>query len=494
MRIAIVGAGISGSSVLQTILNAPEMESVDFQIDIYDSKGNFATGIPYIEDDIALLMNSASKDLSLDPDNPREFDEWVEEYNNRAKSDENLVYRQVYGKYLEDHFAPSYDHAAVSKVTAEVTDVRVNADNTVNIATFSDGWLDTDYDFLFLAIGQTPYRNSYNLKGQPNYIHNPYPMSEKMPEFAPWDSVGIIGSGASGLDVMRYLMEHIELDAPVTFYVRDTLFTATGVPCETDVETSLTFEWLEENRHPDSGRVKLDTVLETVRADFAEYGVNWQDVVSQWGHSRLTDNMRAYYNKPQDLAIVQRYFVRAILILPHIFQAMNLTDQQRFLKDYYPYLTHMRASVPHLTMGRILNLIEENKLRIVDGLSEIKVNQDGQFDIYGEESYLESADILINATGFEEDIVEAAKQSHLLKSLIKRDMILPHDSGRGPLVSWPAAELISRQGKIQPIVMLGNIISSTQLGNNNARLIAQQGGISARQFIEKYVLKGDFNA
>ena len=108
--------------------------------------------------------------------------------------------------------------------------------------------------------------------------------------------------------------------------------------------------------------------------------------------------------------------------------------------------------------------------------------------------FLESADILINATGFEEDIIEAAKQSHLLKSLIKRDMILPHDSGRGPLVAWPSAKLISRSGVPQPIVMLGNIISSTQLGNNNARLIAQQGEISANCFIEEYFSKGDLNA
>lgn len=494
MRIAIVGAGISGSSVLQTILNAPEMESVDFKVDVYDNKGNFATGVPYIQDDLALLMNSASKDLSLNPDNPREFDEWVAEYSKDVKSNENLVYRQVYGKYLKAHFAPSYEHQAVSKIIAEVTDVRVNADGSASLATFDDGWQPHEYDFVFLAIGQTPYRNSYNLMGQENYIHNPYPTREKMPEFYSSDRVGIVGSGASGLDVMRYLMEHVEFDAPVTFYVRDTIFTATGVPCETDVETSLTFEWLETNRHPDTGKVALDTVLETVRADFSEYGVDWYDVVAQWGRSRLSDNVRAYHSKPQDLAVVQRYFVRAILILPHIFQALNLTDQQRLLADYYPYLTHMRASVPHLTMGRILNLLQENKLRIVDGLSDIKVNASGEFDLYGEDGILESADILINATGFEEDIIEAAKQSHLLKSLIKRDMILPHDSGRGPLVAWPSAKLISRSGVPQPIVMLGNIISSTQLGNNNARLIAQQGEISANCFIEEYFSKGDLNA
>lgn len=486
MKIAIVGAGISGSSVLQTLLTDPLTQDQEKQIDIYDHHGNFAQGNPYIPDSNALLMNSEANDLGLDAQHPQDFVEWLENHDNEDQMVDGLVYRHIYGEYLEDYFQDSYEHSQVKSITAEVTDIRIMDDGTCQIATFHDGWIDQLYDVVFLALGHAPYRNSYALKGTDDYIHDPYPFHEKMPDFDSTDRVGIIGSGATGLDIMRYLLEKEDFDEPITFYVRESLFNATGIPCDEEITTSLTWEWIEENMHSQTETLMLDTVLEQVEKDFEHYGIDWHSLVANYGHSRLSDNIRAYFAKPEELAKAQRYFVSIILIFPHLFQALSIPDQQRFLDDYFPYMTIMRASVPYSTMGLVLDALKNNRLRIVNHVSSIEANQSGTFDIYNDDNYIETADILINATGFEDDILKASEQSHLLKNLVKREMILPHDSGKGPLVAWPSAELMTREDIEQPIVMLGNIIHSTHLGNNNARLIASQGRIAARCFIEKY--------
>lgn len=77
MNIAIVGAGIGGSTVLKTLIQTEKLSKNDLQIDIYDRKGQFTTGNPYSEESTSLLMNSADDDLGLAIDNQREFSEWL---------------------------------------------------------------------------------------------------------------------------------------------------------------------------------------------------------------------------------------------------------------------------------------------------------------------------------------------------------------------------------------------------------------------------------
>lgn len=94
-------------------------------------------------------------------------------------------------------------------------------------------------------------------------------------------------------------------------------------------------------------------------------------------------------------------------------------------------------------------------------------------------------DIFINATGFEMDLMEVSKQSHLIHNLINRQLILPHESGQGPFVSWPDTRLMTRRTKI-PHFSIRSCYPRYSVRNNNARLIAQQGKISALSFIDQY--------
>lgn len=487
MNLAIVGAGIGGSTVLKTLLQTEKLSKNDLQIDVYDRKGQFTTGNPYSEESTSLLMNSADDDLGLAIDNQREFSEWLSKQTFQdTHSNEGPVYRHIFGAYLKDRFREFYESPLVEMITDKVTDLRIIENEQIQLATFKQGWINTAYDFVFLAIGHFPYSNNYGLKGESGYIHNPYPVQEQLANIKTTDRVGIIGSGASGIDMMRCLLDRDEFVHPVTFYIRNSFFSTTEVEIDEEIKTTLTFDWLRKHRHPKTGTIPLDSILKTIETDFEKYGIDWYSLKEQYGESRLSDNYRVHYDQPISLGRLQRYFVSIMDVFPHLYQSLTMIDQERLIQDYYPFMDHVRMNIPRRTIQRLFKALGNNQLRIVDKISDIKVNAEGSFDIYNENSYIETADTLINATGFEMDLMEVSKQSHLIHNLINRQLIFPHESGQGPFVSWPDTRLMTRRGQKHPISLLGHVIHATQLGNNNARLIAQQGKISALSFIDQY--------
>src|SRR5699024_10254758 len=52
------------------------------------------------------------------------------------------------------------------------------------------------------------YHDPYQLKGTPGYIKTPYPTYDKLYEVDSTDRIAIIGTGLSGLDVIRFVTAH----------------------------------------------------------------------------------------------------------------------------------------------------------------------------------------------------------------------------------------------------------------------------------------------
>ncbi len=60
MRVAIIGMGTAGVSVLRELVKHPKFNQLD--IDLYDDKVNMGQGVPFQNDSSELLINMPSKD------------------------------------------------------------------------------------------------------------------------------------------------------------------------------------------------------------------------------------------------------------------------------------------------------------------------------------------------------------------------------------------------------------------------------------------------
>lgn len=96
MRITIIGAGFSGST-LATLL-ASEQDT-GTEVCLVGVEETFARGIAYGEARPEHLLNVRAKQLGADPDNPQEFADWL---SLGRQGREGFLPRLAYGEYLAD--------------------------------------------------------------------------------------------------------------------------------------------------------------------------------------------------------------------------------------------------------------------------------------------------------------------------------------------------------------------------------------------------------
>ncbi len=486
MRVAVVGAGVSGTSVVRTLLTHPNFKKDD-QIDVFEPREILAAGLPYDpNDDEAIRLNLSPDMLSVVEGQPDDFVEWLEENIEEPTNFEGLVSRPSFGKYLIDRFSPYFEHEQVVHIQKTVADLAViekGTERQYRLKT-SEGWLETVYDGVFFAVGHPPYNDYYQLKGTKNYIQNPYPMKEKLAKIDPDQKIGVIGSGATAMDIMRYLQLNFELKHPLTFYDPYPPFNFVNIPYQGEITFTFSKEWIEAEKKKHEGFIPLERIADTFKADMAASGLKHPKAVyDKYKDSTFERKREAFEANDQELALMQTYSSKLVALLPHLFNALSGEDKDVYLRDYHEKLLFIKSRVPNLTYKWLFELYDAGKLRPIGGLKDIQVQENGRFLVAADE--LEEVDLLINASGFNTKLAEVAKESELIQNLYHKGLILPHRNGRYILVDWPEARLINqRYGLMEHVHFLGLLIGGTQYENNDALLTLEQAAYSANAFMD----------
>lgn len=498
MDIAIVGAGISGSNVLKSLITHPNFQADDL-IDVYEPRQSLGSGLPYEPtDDESIMLNTSSDVLSVDENNELDFTEWLEHHFKEPTNFEQLVSRPHYGKYLVERFSPFYTHEQVRHVQNTVVDVEVldaatkePADDTqdgnfVYRIKTEVGWQDSVYDAVFFSVGHPEYNDFYDLKGTENYIHNPYPMKEKLANFDNNQKISVVGSGATGVDLMRFFMSNYELEQPLTFYDLKEPFYCVAIPYEKDDFTyHLTKNWVEEQKEVHGGFIPLQVILDTIKDDLKQENAEPMAVYNRYKSGTLDVFRKAFDMKDQELAAVQKYAANSVPNLPHLYNALSGEDQQEYMKNYYQIMLFFKTKVPYYSYQWLFELIDAGKVETVAGLKEVNVLENGRFQFVTEDSEAE-ADIVVNATGFINNIEILTKHSELIKNLFHRRLIMPHVNGKFILVDWPQCRVLNQQyGRMDNLFFLGLLIGGTQHENNDAGQTIQQAQYTAKAFMDE---------
>lgn len=496
MKIAIIGAGISGASALKSILEHPNFNSKD-EIHIFEPRKKIGVGLPYGSDDESIMLNISPDSLSVVDEEPLDFTYWLAENYEEPKNFEGLVSRPQYGKYLEERFRSYANHEQVEHFQTIVHDIQVLDRQTQNVLLESknnnfnyrlktnDGWRNDSYDAVFLALGHPDYADYYNLKGSNNYIHNPYPMNEKLTSFSNEDKIGIIGSGATGIDLMRFFATNYDLNHPLSYYVQDQGFYFANIPYEQDdFEFSFSMDWIKKEKEKNQGTISFQLILETFINDIKIGGVDLEKVYQKYKKGDLATIRKAVDSKDQDLALIHAYTSRLIAYLPDLYNSLSGPDREFYLAHYHQKLLFFKSRVPFKTFEWLFKLLDAGKLKIDYGLTEIRPQKNGGFTAVTDKT--EKVDYFINATGFDSRLKEAGKDSELINNLFRKNIILPHFNGQFVLVDWPQAQIINQKfGLLNNLFFFGLLMGGTQHENNDAQLTHQQASQSARWFMDQ---------
>lgn len=205
LNLAIVGSGFSGVALAWQLLGRLPAGS---QITMVNGSGRFARGVAYGTRSADHLLNVPAARMSLDPDQPRHFVDWLrcQETRWQALDGHEFVPRRCYGDYLEASLserirsrAPVRLHQRVGTVSACLPQPGGGWQ-----LCFSDSGPPTHFDAVVLALGHfapRPPHPALASLGRPGYVPDPWAESvwDDLPTLA---GVALIGSGLTMLDAL----------------------------------------------------------------------------------------------------------------------------------------------------------------------------------------------------------------------------------------------------------------------------------------------------
>ncbi len=395
-HITIVGAGASGTTLAIYLLRELSFPA---HISLIEKNGAalhrgvaYSSSLPYEP------LNVPTGKMSIYPEQPDNFFNYVKDNKNPVATREQFVSRRWFGDYLTNEFQKAVEakHPEVSlKIVEEtVADITKGAQKNFSVSCTSGNSFESD--FVVLATGnEAPQIFSVS----DDYLsdkcfHNPWEFSVE--DIDADDTILIIGTGLTMIDIVGSLYE-LQHKGKIIAISRNG-----KLPCLHTASRNAELLPLGENE-------SLDSIFHLVRDDVkrqSSKGVHW---------SRIIDALR-----------------------PHtvdLWKKFTKQERKKFLRRFRNFWETHRHRMPPASGEIVEALLSNNKLEIHAGnISKIEWNESLQkFEITLIDKQKQrqnfNADVIINCTGPATDLQAAAQP--LFKNLLWKKWIKTDELGLG---------------------------------------------------------------
>lgn len=485
MKIAIVGFGVSGAALLMSLKMSEKLDA-DVQVDIFDPNNEPAVGLAYGKDTDHPLLNAFPTAMSLNPEDKFEFSKWLERHYSEYDAKAGLVPRKVFGEYASERLTPLLEKENVTHYQKEIVDATVRKESSSISYLLEDlnGELYGAYDYLFLAVGNPPYKDFYDLEGLKNYIHNPYPVGEKLKDIEEDAKVAIIGSNLTAFDLVNYLSHEKDLQHPLGIFTIVPTFNSLRVPPYQGptLKYSLDRKWIEKETLENKEVVPLDWIIKAIKQDLKANNINLASIRKQYDPADLENTYHTYFNQEHpELSKLQGYIALLSEHLGDLYMTLSNKDQARYHLDVAPLFNHYQVRLAPDAVANMYQLWSQEQLFVVPDL--VEVNKNDTFVLKSQSGGTYEADIVINAAGLDFNTARIGDRNPLLANLLNKGFFLDKDK-RGILVTWPESQVINqRYGQLATCFFIGPWISNTHYGNNNVKALVQK----AHEIVNNYM-------
>ena len=208
--VAIIGGGVSGAGAAYHLAQALAPGQAD--IIVFEPREELGRGLAYDTTDAAHRINVPAARMSLFPDRPEDFLDWIAATDGVAddpravRSDGSLFpKRSLFGAYIAARVQPLVDEGRIIHRRASVTGVEKTSDKWV----ISDSaGAETRADYLVIATTHpapsAPRGLQAALAGHPRYVADPT-AAGALDAIRPDDRVLIVGNGLTAADIVASL-------------------------------------------------------------------------------------------------------------------------------------------------------------------------------------------------------------------------------------------------------------------------------------------------
>ncbi len=335
-RIAIIGAGFSGSATAIQLLRRAAPEPVT--ITLINRHPELARGVAYGTHSPSHLLNVPAGRMSLFPDVEGDFLRYAQGLDPEATGG-SFMPRSLYGEYLAARLqeAAAQSSAKLETLTAEVTDLRLASDGSHALLSLGDG-TSLKAERVVLASGNYPPGDprlpDMAFYQSPRYIRDPWAPGafEQLDSKAP---VLLIGTGLTMMDVALEL--HRRGFEPHLFALsrRGLMPQPHREHTGPALEPAVVMELLRQG--PAAIR-RWFRVLRLCIAELQEQGIDWRDVLGA---------LRPF--------------------TPELWQSLNHDERRRFLRHLQPYWdTHRHRTAP-MAYALLQSLVRDGSLTVKAG-------------------------------------------------------------------------------------------------------------------------------
>src|SRR3984893_6670004 len=198
--IAIIGGGVSGALTAFYLVR----QETRARVILIDQRPDFGLGLAYSTPSLRHLLNVPAGKISVLPDQPDHFLNWLRKHHDPAATEKTFAPRAVFGRYIQSLLAST---RMVEQEIATVLDVRLHGSG--GVLTLDSG-CELRADLIVLATGNfdpAPLPGITNAASDSGlYRHNAWAAEtyDGLHSAAP---VALIGTGLTGVDVVLRLRE-----------------------------------------------------------------------------------------------------------------------------------------------------------------------------------------------------------------------------------------------------------------------------------------------
>ncbi|MDO0994668.1 FAD/NAD(P)-binding protein [Staphylococcus borealis] len=476
MRVAIIGMGTAGVSVLRQLVKNEAFKYLE--VDVYDNEKNMGQGVPFQNDSSQLLINLPTKQMSLNLDDDEEFWNWYQEQSEFKFDNPKYLPRFVFGHYMKSYlsnFDLLFDNLSVIKRPVREIFTNSEIDETTlkyYVCTLEDMSEWKEYDYIFLTTGTFAYHDPYQLKGKKGYIQTPYPTYNTLDEVSESDDIAIIGTGLASLDVVRYVATH-HPKLPITMTSR-----SAHLPSVRGNMVDIEFKYLTKQKFNELkgkhfGNVPLEIAFELFQQECEDRNIELDKLIHRRTGNTIKD-LQYDLERANEIGVFQSLIENVKENLNWIWNSFSREDQQAFDKRFSKHIQLNSNPMPPRTAELIIKLIRNQSLIIKRGLEDIKHTDDGYLLKFKDERQPKPYDVIINSTGSKTHLSDLDDEDQLILNLQNRQIVQPHPMGGIQIIPETNQVISPRYGTLNNMIAIGQVTNGVNKLRNGVKMIVDQ--------------------
>lgn len=452
IRTAVIGGGITGISVINHLVGDERYDEY-IHIDIFDSSDRLGRGHPYQNDSDSLLLNIPADEMSASQ-NTADFKDWLRETGYKY---EKFTSRRKFGEYtseLLDSITTEYKN--VHKIQSKIESVTFEPKDQSYTLYFEDQ--NEKYDHVFLTIGQTDYSDPYDLLGKEGYIHDPYPVEQELHNIK--GEIGIIGSGLSAIDCLRFLLMEDKKEKVHIFSRSGEMPSVRGNSFDI---TPVYFTPENLNQMTVNDEIPLDGIIELFVKEMKVHNID-----SALFHRRSGNTLKDLkydLEHPDEIGRLQYLIISLNPVFSDVFLKLSRSDKSIFMDKYHHLIDENHSPMPREVAEGLVRWMEEGRIIVVDDTKNVEKKD--KFHVLDDHQVF-AVDTIINATG---PVKRISEDDNGVIASLRDHFLIGENSFGGILVNADHNVISPKFGTLNNMHALGHLTFGADYMSNTVKLL-----------------------